>query len=194
VAAIVLAAGESRRMGRPKALLPFRGGTFLSVLAETLGACCTHVYAVFGFEAERLVTETPASVIAVENPDYRQGMLTSLQAGLRAMTVLPELPERVLFTLVDHPAVKTATVLALLQSNAAIAMPRFAGKRGHPVVISADLAREILSEPSTSRLNNVMDRHASEIEYLDVDDSAVRDDIDDPELYRELLAREGARV
>jgi molybdenum cofactor cytidylyltransferase len=196
-AAIILAAGESRRMGRPKALLPFRGGTFLSVLAETLGAYCAPVYAVFGFEAERLVTATTASVIAVENPDYRQGMLTSLQAGLRAMTGRqehPELPERILFTLVDHPAVEPGTVLTLLQSDAAIAMPRFAGKRGHPVVISADLAREILSEPATSKLNSVMDRHAAEIRYVDVEDPAVRDDIDDPQLYRELLAREGARV
>lgn len=178
-------------MGRPKALLPFRGGTFLSVLAQTLGIYCAPVYAVFGFEAERLVTATPASVIAVENSDYQQGMLTSLQAGLRAMT---DIPERILFTLVDHPAVTIGTVLTLLQSDVAISIPRFEGKRGHPVVISAAMAREILCEPATSKLNNVMDRHAAEIRYIDVEDPAVRDDIDDPQLYRELLAREGAHV
>ena len=54
---IILAAGESRRMGRPKALLPFRGGTFISVLAGNPGQFCSPVYAVFGFDAEQLMTQ-----------------------------------------------------------------------------------------------------------------------------------------
>jgi molybdenum cofactor cytidylyltransferase len=191
VAGIILAAGESRRMGRPKALLPFRGGTFVSVLAETLGEFCSPVYAVFGFEAERMVTQTPPSVVAVENPNYQQGMLTSLQAGLRAMN---QLPDRVLFTLVDHPAVGADTVRQLLRHDAALVIPRYAGKRGHPVIISREIALEALAEPATSKLNNVVDRHAAEIRYVDVDDAGVRDDIDDPGLYQELLAREDTGV
>ena len=189
-AAIILAAGESRRMGRPKALLPYRGGTFVSVLAEKLGHTCEPVYAVFGYDAHRLMACAPASVIPVENPDYRSGMLTSLQAGLRA---IPELPERLLFTLVDHPAVETSTIRLLLQSDAALAIPRYAGKRGHPVIVSREIALEILVEPITSKLNHVIDRHTTEIHYLDVNDPGVREDIDDPQLYEELLAREDAR-
>jgi molybdenum cofactor cytidylyltransferase len=191
VAAIILAAGESRRMGRPKALLPFRGGTFLSVLAGTLGRHCSPVYAVFGFEAERLVTQTPPPVIAVENPNYQLGMLTSLQAGLRAMG---ELPERVLFTLVDHPAVASETVGLLLECEALLVIPRYAGKRGHPVIIDRAIAIEVLAEPASSKLNDVIDRHAAEIHYVDANDAGVRDDIDDPSLYRDLLAREEARL
>jgi molybdenum cofactor cytidylyltransferase len=199
VAAIILAAGESRRMGRPKALLPFRGGTFISVLAETLGSCCGPVYAVFGFDAEKLIQHAPSSVVAVINPDFEQGMLTSLQAGLRATG---ELPERVLFTLVDHPALETATVRALLgaagssanDGDAALVMPRYAGKRGHPVIMSREIAREIMVEPPTSKLNHVLGRHSTEIQYVDVDDAGVRDDIDDPQLYHDLLSREGARL
>jgi molybdenum cofactor cytidylyltransferase len=118
-------------------------------------------------------------------------MLTALQAGLRA---LPELPERVLFTLVDHPAVKTSTVRAMLECDAALVIPRYSGKRGHPVILSREIAKEILAEPMTSKVNRVIDRHATEIHYLDVDDPGVRDDIDDPQLYEELLAREGARA
>ena len=190
-AAIILAAGESRRMGRPKALLPYRGGTFVSVLAEKLSATCAPLYVVFGYKAHDLMPYAPASAIAVENTDYRYGMLTSLQAGLRA---LPGLPERILFTLVDHPAVQTATVRSLLESNAPLTIPRYAGKRGHPVVMSREIAIEILAEPMTSKLNHVIDRHAAEIHYLDVSDAGVRDDIDDPQHYEELLAREGARV
>jgi molybdenum cofactor cytidylyltransferase len=190
-AAIILAAGESRRMGRPKALLPFRGGTFVSVLAGTLGKFCSPVYAVFGFEAERMVTQTPPSVVAVENPNYEQGMLTSLQAGLRAMT---QLPDRVLFTLVDHPAVESETVRLLLEHDAALVIPRYLGKRGHPVIMSREIALEVLAEPATSKLSDVVDRRAADILYVDVEDGGVRDDIDDPRLYRELLAREGARA
>jgi molybdenum cofactor cytidylyltransferase len=118
-------------------------------------------------------------------------MLTSLQAGLRA---LPELPERVLFTLVDHPAFKTGTVRAMLESDADLVIPRYSGKRGHPVIVSREIANEILAEPMTSKLNHVIDRHATEIHYLEVNDPGVRDDIDDPRLYEELLAREGARA
>jgi molybdenum cofactor cytidylyltransferase len=189
VAAIILAAGESRRMGQPKALLPFRGGSFLSVLAETLSPHCSPVCAVFGADAKRLMSLAPPSVLAAENPNDAEGMLTSLQAGLRA---LGNLPDRALFTLVDHPAVAPATVRALLGSTAAIAIPKFHGKRGHPVVIRRGIAEEILAEPSSSKLNAVMDRHASEIHYLDLDDSGVTDDIDDPAAYRNLLHREGA--
>ena len=189
VAAIILAAGESRRMGQPKALLPYRGGSFLSVLADTLSRHCSPVCAVFGADAKRLMNVAPPSVLPAENPNYAQGMLTSLQAGLRA---LGNLPDRVLFTLVDHPAVAPATIRELLDSTAEVAIPKFRSKRGHPVVIRARIAEEILAEPSTSRLNAVMDRHASEIHYLDLDDSGITDDIDDPEAYRNLLNREGA--
>ncbi len=194
IAAIILAAGESRRMGRAKALLPFRGGTFISVLAETLGSYCAPIYAVFGFDAEALMKSAPPSVVAVENPDYHQGMLTSLQAGLRAMD---ELPELILFTLVDHPAVNPETILALVNSTHSgipLVMPRYAGKRGHPVIIRREIAQEIAAAPATSKLNQVLDRHTREIHYVDVDDAAVRDDIDDPVLYQNLLAREGARA
>lgn len=189
VAAIILAAGESRRMGQPKALLPFRGGSFLSVLAETLSPHCLPVCAVFGADAKRLMNFVPPSVLAVENPNYAQGMLTSLQAGLRA---LENIPGRVLFTLVDHPAVAPATIRALLDSTAEIAIPKFNGKRGHPVLIHRRIAEEILAEPPSSKLNAVMDRHASEIHYLDLDDSGITDDIDDPAAYRNLLNREEA--
>jgi CTP:molybdopterin cytidylyltransferase MocA len=190
-AAIILAAGESRRMGRAKALLPYRGGTFLSVLARTLGEFCSPVVGVFGFEAERMIPLAPDSLVAVENPDYRLGMLTSLQAGLRAFR---SLPERVLFTLVDHPAICGETVRKLLEAENAIVIPRHGGKRGHPVILSRAIALEAMAEPASSKLNAIVDRHCAEISYIDVNDPGVCDDIDEPRLYEELLSREGARA
>ncbi|HVW85153.1 MAG TPA: NTP transferase domain-containing protein [Bryobacteraceae bacterium] len=191
-AAIILAAGESRRMGRPKALLPFRGGTFLSVLAGALGSYCSPVVAVFGFDGETVASAAPANVISVINPDYQLGMLTSLQTGLRALG--DSLPERVLFTLVDHPAVAPETIAAVMAADADIAIPRKAGRRGHPVIVSRAIALEYLREPATSKVRDVIDRHAGRIRYIEVEDPAISDDVDDPALYEALLAREASRT
>jgi molybdenum cofactor cytidylyltransferase len=187
-AAIILAAGESRRMGRPKAYLPFRDGTFLSTVAGILGVRCAPVIAVFGHDADKLVPHA-AGVQAVVNRDYRLGMLTSLKTGLKA---LPESIDIVLFTLVDHPAISPATVDTLLRSGASIAIPRFAGKRGHPVLIRPAIINEFLAEPVTSKVRDVIDRHSAEIDYIEVDDPGISDDIDDPALYEKLLTREAA--
>ncbi len=188
-AAIILAAGESRRMGRPKATLPFRGGTFLSVLAETLGLFCSTVIAVFGASADALTAAAPAGLKTVANRKWEQGMLTSLQAGLKAV---PKSCDAVLFTLVDHPAVQPSTLAALLQTTEPIAIPRNAGKRGHPVLLTRPLFEEFLREPATSQVRDLINRHADKIEYVEVSDTAIFDDIDDPALYQQLLARESA--
>ncbi|MGD1073145.1 MAG: nucleotidyltransferase family protein [Bryobacteraceae bacterium] len=191
IAAIILAAGESRRMGRAKALLPFRGGTFLSVLFDTLLPYCSPVVAVFGFNGEIVAEGTPAGMVAAINRDYRLGMLSSLQTGLRA---LADPVDRVMFTLVDHPAISRATVAKLIATRADIAIPRIDGKRGHPVLVSREIAREFLAEPATSKVRDVIDRHAGAIRYLEVDDPGICDDVDNPALYEALLAREAARA
>jgi len=188
-AAIILAAGESRRMGRPKAFLPFRGGTFLSAIAETLGQRCSPVIVVFGFDAARCIQSVGSlGLRAIENPDYPLGMLTSLQAGLR---MVPD-SDTVLFTLVDHPAISLSTVDALLRSKATLAIPRFENRRGHPVLIRRAIFQELLAEPPASKVRDVIDRHAAEISYIEVSDPGISDDIDDPALYEKLLAREAS--
>lgn len=187
VAGIILAAGESRRMGRPKALLPFRGGTFLSVLAGTFRNVCDPVVAVFGFNGDEVKRSVPDGVTAVVNPNYRLGMLTSLQAGLRACG---DEYEAVLFTLVDHPAVKPETIAVLMNQSADIAIPRFNGRRGHPVLMRREMAQLYLEEPVTAKVRDLIDRHADRIQYIDVEDPGICDDVDDPVLYAALLARE----
>jgi molybdenum cofactor cytidylyltransferase len=193
-AAIILAAGESRRMGRAKALLPFRDGTFLSVLAGTLARDCSPVVAVFGFNGEAVAESAPEGVVAVINRDYRLGMLSSLRTGLRALPdrAASSAGQRVLFTPVDHPAVARATLEKLIAADADIAIPRIGGQRGHPVLLSAGIAREFLAEPDNSKVRDVIDRHTNRIRYIDVDDPGIRDDVDDPALYEALLAREAA--
>jgi CTP:molybdopterin cytidylyltransferase MocA len=190
-AGIILAAGESRRMGRPKAFLPFRDGTFLSTLAETFAPFCSPVVAVFGFDGDAATRLAPIGVAPVVNRQYQRGMLTSLQAGMRSL----DLPatDRVLFTLVDHPAISPLTLARLIATDAEIAIPRLDGKRGHPVLVSRAIAAAFLREPETAMVRDVIDRNADRILYVDVNDPGIRDDVDDPSLYEALLAREAAR-
>ncbi len=188
-AAVILAAGESRRMGRPKAYLPFRRGTFLSEIAAALSRRCFPVITVFGFDADRLAGLAPFGTTPVKNSHYKHGMLTSLQAGLRAV---PPACDVLVFTLVDHPAISAATLDRLLASPADIAIPRFESKRGHPVLVRRRIFEEFLAEPLTAKVRDVIDRHAAEIDYLEVNDPGIFDDIDNPELYASLLAREAA--
>ncbi|MEP6717419.1 MAG: NTP transferase domain-containing protein [Terriglobia bacterium] len=186
--AIILCGGESKRMGSPKALLPFRDGTFLSVLAEILKPFCSPVIAVFGADGDRLATLAPAGVTTVVNRNYKAGMLTSLQTGLREVE-----SSRVLFTLVDHPSPLATTLRALIASAAPIAIPRMNGRRGHPVIVGPGIAAEILAEAATAKVRDVIDRHAASIEYIEVNDPGISDDVDDPALYNALLAREADR-
>lgn len=182
VAAIVLAAGESRRMGSPKALLPYAGESFLDRLTGLLAPRCATVIVVLGAAAEEIRTRAVRPATFVLNPDYASGQLASLQCGLRA---LPPEAEGVLFTLVDHPAVAAATLDSLLRAPAPLLrVPRFEGRRGHPIWFRRELAGEFLRETGTAR--DVVARHAASTEFLDLDDPGIVADIDDPASFARL--------
>jgi molybdenum cofactor cytidylyltransferase len=197
---LILAAGESRRMGSPKALLEFQGETFLDRLIGLFARRCAPVIAVLGAQREivRAGLRRPGEALIVDNPDFRLGQLTSMQCGLRAV---PAAADAVLFTLVDHPAVAPATIDALLEAlsealseagaPAALRIPRFNGRRGHPIRISRSLIPEFLALPAGSSAREVVTRHASEIAYIDVDDPGILADVDNPAAYASLLAGSG---
>jgi molybdenum cofactor cytidylyltransferase len=108
-----------------------------------------------------------------------------MQCGLRAM---PPGIEGVLFTLVDHPNVAASTIEALLAPpRATLAIPRYEGRRGHPIYFSSELIPEFLALPPDSQAKAVVSRHADLIRYLDADDPGILDDVDDPAAYRRLL-------
>ncbi len=183
-AGIILAAGESRRMGFPKALLRYREETFLDRLVGLFDGRCSPVIVVLGAEAERIRASARRPATFVENPDYERGMTSSLQCGLRA---LPPDAEGVLFTLVDHPAVEAATLDALLAApGPLLRVPRYQGRRGHPVWFARELAGEFLALLPDGAARDVVHAHPTETEFLDLSDPGIVADIDDPEAYRAL--------
>jgi len=184
-AALILAAGESRRMGTPKPLLAYRGETFLDRLIGLFGARCAPVIVVLGASAERIRAGVSRPATFVVNDHYALGQTSSMQCGLRA--VPPEC-DGVLFTLADHPAVAAATIDAVLAaSGAPVCVPRYQGKRGHPIRFSRGLMAEFLALPPAGAARDVVRAHAHETAFLDLDDPGIVTDVDDPEAYRMLV-------
>jgi molybdenum cofactor cytidylyltransferase len=178
-------------MGFPKALLRYRDETFLDTLIGLFSARCEPVIVVLGAHASRIQERALRPATFVINPDYQRGQTGSMQCGLRAV---PEETEGVLFTLVDHPAVAPATLDALLGSPAPqdritdplVRVPRHQGRRGHPIWFSRQLIAEFLELPENGAARDIVRSHASQTEFLDVDDAGILADIDDPEAYVRL--------
>jgi CTP:molybdopterin cytidylyltransferase MocA len=177
-------------MGFPKALLDFHGETFLDHLIRIFAAECAPIVAVLGAGASRIRAKlrAPDRALLVVNPDYPLGQLTSMQCGLRAV---PPGCSGVLFTLVDHPNVSPATLRRLLDSPALVTIPRYQGKRGHPIYFAHALIAEFLAVDPRQSARVVLERHAADIRYVDVEDPGILEDVDDPEAYRRLT---GAHV
>ncbi len=190
VAGLILAAGASTRMGRPKALLPYQGETFLDRLIGVLGTCCAPVVVVLGSDAAviRAGLTRAAQAEIVLNENWREGQLSSMQCGLRAV---PEAAGGVLFTPVDFPAVTAVTVAAIVsrfeKGGAPLVIPRHGERRGHPVCCSRELIPEFLSLPPGAQARDVVRRHAAAAAYIDVEDPGVLLDVDDPEAYDSLI-------
>ncbi len=191
LAGLILAGGASQRMGRAKALLAYQGETFVDRLIGVLARHCSPVIVVLGRHAEaiRAGSKRAGQAVLVVNENYVDGQLSSLQCGLAAV---PDVAEGVLFLPVDYPAVREATVAALAaaferRAGSPLVVPRYQGRRGHPVCCSRELIPEFLALGRDSQARVVVHRHAHETRYVDVDDPGILLDVDEPEAYRNLI-------
>jgi len=193
IAGLILAAGASRRMGTPKALLLFQGETFLDRLIRLFSSVTSPLIVVVGYHADQIrsgIQRSSEAVFAV-NPAPERGMLSSMQCGLG---LVPPDAEAVMFTPVDHPNLKSSTLEEIaarfLAERAPVTVPTHAGKHGHPVCIAHPLISELLSLPPDAQASDVIHRYAGRTSYLEVPDPAILTDIDDQAAYAELLAGE----
>jgi len=187
IAGIILAAGASRRMGSPKALLEFRGETFLGRLIRVFSGCCDPVIVVAGIHAEPIRQQMTRRSLLVINPDPDRGQLSSLQI---ALAEVPRDAGGFLFTPVDCPTVEEETVARLVDQlrrhNSPFVIPRYHGKRGHPVCARRSVIPEFLALPPTAETRAIVNRHEERVRYIEVDDAGVLADVDDLEAYRKI--------
>jgi molybdenum cofactor cytidylyltransferase len=188
IAAIVLAAGLSRRMGRPKLLLPVEGRPVLRITVEgVLATGVEPVVVVTGTEHRELVDALAGlPVVLVHNPSPEAGQASSIRIGVRA---LPRETEAVLIALGDQPFVPSRVIGALLaalrKTGKAIVAPRYRDGRGNPVLFGRETFAELLEVSGDQGARSVVERDASRVALVDFD-LPMPQDVDTPEDYRRL--------
>jgi molybdenum cofactor cytidylyltransferase len=180
-------------MGRPKLLLPYRGGTIVGALVVSLRAAGVEriVLVIAPGDGElRSWAESTGLTVAV-NPEPERGMLSTIQEGLASLGPLPG--ETLLISPADLPAVRPETIAEVVrrreEAGAPLALPVWRGRHGHPLAIAPELIPEIAGldplVPNTG-LRQLRDRHAAATLWIDVDDPGAVQDVDTPQDYEAL--------
>ena len=200
LAAVILAAGESTRMGRDKAMLSLPSAvapasepeTFLSSAIKVFSESCCEVVVVAGKNAPVLspVAKANSAILAI-NPDPSRGQFSSLQIGLHE--ILRRGSDAAFVTLVDRPPPQAATIHALRHAFASAdesvwaVVPEYRGEHGHPYIASRSMIEAFLEAPAISSAREVRRRNAAHIVYVALDDPLVVSNINTPEDYSNLL-------
>ncbi len=190
ISAILLAAGESKRMGKPKQLMPWHQGTILErAIDNLLESAVSEVVVVVGYQAEEVVKVIATRPVAVAvNPDYEQGMSTSIAAGLR---LIDDRAGAVMLALGDQPLIDSRTINRLLDEfpnhDKGIALPAYQGRRGHPVIFAIKYKAELLKLTGDAGGRQIIKDHPDDILEVAVDSAGVITDIDTGDDYRSHL-------
>lgn len=194
IAAIILAAGQSSRMGQHKLLLPVLGKPLLLHAVEnTTAAGFDEVLVVVGYHAEavrELLSRYPVRL--VENPDYALGQSTSVRAGVAALSAQTA---AAMILLGDQPLVKPAILQRLMHawhaSARPIIVPYYAGQRGNPVLFARALFPELLGVSGDQGGREILQKHAADIEPVQIAEADAAQDLDTWQEYQALLKRLG---
>lgn len=191
IAAVILAAGESKRMGRPKMLLPWGATTVLGqVLSTYQAAGIDEILVVTGGAHEKVTAVVkPFRVRTVFNTDFSSGeMLSSLQCGLRALQAGEDEVEAALVGLGDQPQVQAGTVRSICETfrdeGSKLIVPSFQRRRGHPWLVKRSLWDRLLDMDPSETPRDFLNRYADRIRYLEVSTPSILADLDTPEDYR----------
>ncbi len=190
--AVVLAAGESRRMGKQKLLLPFGETTVVGAVVRTaLASRVDRVRVVLGADKDEVRRKLePLGVDFAVNEKFSEGMLSSVRTGLES---LPEDAEAAVIMLGDQPflpvRVVDAVVEAFRRSGKGIVVPAFHGRRGHPVIVGLKYRDEVLALDPANGLRQLMHAHSEDIHEVEVEDANILRDMDVPEDYANELKR-----
>ena len=194
LAAAILAAGESRRMGQPKALVPFQGSTFVEhLIAVTrhtrLGI--TRVVLGAGAEGIRVQLKIDPTWIVV-NANWPKGQLSSIHAAIRSLPA--GATEGILVCPVDHPLVSADLVGRLIaafdRGGKLIVLPRYNGRRGHPVIFRAELYQELLAAAADVGARQVVWNHAGDVMEVETEEEGVILNLNDAESLRKAGVRD----
>ena len=194
VSAILTAAGESRRMGRSKPLLPWRSTTLVEhQIGALFDGGVSEVVVVVGHAADAVAAQVECTgARCVVNPDYLQGKTTSIKAGLRAVSADAD---AILLLAVDQPrtaSIISAVVRAHIAGDALITSPRYEGHGGHPLIFTASL-RDELSRITEERqgIREVFQAHRNSVQEYALNDPMIRLDLNTPGAYADALRRYG---
>ncbi|MHC4396895.1 MAG: nucleotidyltransferase family protein [Planctomycetota bacterium] len=185
--AIILAAGESKRMGKLKPLLRFKEKTFLEQIICVLKASdVDKITIVLGAKAEAVRESVDLSGTSIViNKDYQKGQLSSLIVGIENT---PEATEAILVCLVDNPFITVEVVDKIIskfkETNNPIIVPVFNGKRGHPVLFSKSLFSELLNAPEEQGARYVLHSNEEKVFEFETSESGILIGIDTPEDYK----------
>ncbi|HWB55062.1 MAG TPA: nucleotidyltransferase family protein [Tepidisphaeraceae bacterium] len=195
IAAVVLAAGRSARMGRCKALLNIGGKPMIRHILDSLAqADIDQRMVITGHDAD-LVRSAIGDAKVAHNPGYANGMISSVKVGVAAMR---DNCDAMFIVLGDHPLIQVDTFRQLIERWTAhsdeIIQPRYDGKPGHPVIIPVAYADSILALPPNATLKTWIQTKADRIQFVDVDDPGIRMDVDTAEDYQRAVDLFSTRV
>lgn len=191
-AGVILAAGESSRMGSDKALLAWQGGTFLSGAIQMLKPNCEVVIVVAGKNANSLapIANSQAAKLT-QNHHPEEGQFSSLRVGLQEVLNLGR--DAAIVALVDRPPAQTRTVahlkeefLRAVDQHHWAVVPEHNGAHGHPIIVGREMIEAFLRAPAQSNARDVEHAHQQKIVYVHVADPNVVRNVDTPQDYQQL--------